>query len=69
MTYATSSSVYDLFPLLRDGEPRTRAQLAHATGLSRSTIGLHLDTLLESGLVMPIADADSTGGRPSHESR
>ncbi len=63
--YATSSSVYDLFQLLRDGEPRTRAQLAHATGLSRSTIGLHLDTLLESGLVMPIADAASTGGRPS----
>ena len=65
MTSATNSSVSDLFQLLRDGEPRTRAQLASATGLSRSTIGLHVDTLLESGLVTPIADAASTGGRPS----
>ena len=65
MASATSSSVSDVFQLLRDGEPRTRAQLANATGLSRTTIGLHLDTLLELGLVSPIADAASTGGRPS----
>ena len=65
MTFVGSSSVSDLFQLLRNGEPRTRAQLANATGLSRSTIGLHLDTLIESGLVTPIADAASTGGRPS----
>jgi len=35
------------------------------TGISRSTIGLRVDALLESGLVLPLADGISTGGRPS----
>lgn len=55
----------DLFQLLRDGAPQTRAQLASATGLSRSTIALRLDELIELELVAPIRDAVSTGGRPS----
>jgi len=55
----------DLFQLLRDGAPQTRAQLASATGLSRSTIALRLDELIELELVAPIRDAASTGGRPS----
>jgi glucokinase len=54
----------DLFQLLRDGRPRTRAELAALTGLARSTIGLRLDSLTELGLVGPVADAVSTGGRP-----
>lgn len=54
----------DLFQLLRDGQPRTRAELAAITGLARSTIGLRLDTLTELGLIGPVADAVSTGGRP-----
>jgi predicted NBD/HSP70 family sugar kinase len=54
----------DLFQLLRDGTPRTRAELAALTGLARSTIGLRLDTLADLGLVGPVADAVSTGGRP-----
>lgn len=55
----------DIFQILRNGQPRTRAELAEETGLSRSTIGLRLDSLLESGLVVPVSDAVSTGGRPS----
>jgi predicted NBD/HSP70 family sugar kinase len=49
---------------LRDGQPRTRAELAAITGLSRSTIAARLDDLLESELVQPYGDAGSTGGRP-----
>jgi len=55
----------DLFQALRDGVPRTRADLAALTGLSRSTITSRLDELLASGLIAPVAVASSTGGRPS----
>ncbi|NIJ04313.1 ROK family transcriptional regulator [Frigoribacterium faeni] len=54
----------ELFQLLRDGRPRTRAELAAMTGLARSTVGLRLDALTGLGLVGPFADAVSTGGRP-----
>jgi predicted NBD/HSP70 family sugar kinase len=59
-----STGAGDLFQLLRDGKPRTRAELAAVTGLARSTIGLRLDSLAELGLIGPVADAVSTGGRP-----
>ncbi|MFJ9907509.1 ROK family protein [Streptomyces sp. NPDC101152] len=55
----------DLFQLLRDGRPWTRAQLAMATGLARSTVAGKVDTLLRSGLVVPVGDAQSSGGRPA----
>ena len=54
----------DVFDLLRDGQPRTRAQLAETSGLARSTITSRIDTLIRLGLVVPIGDAASTGGRP-----
>jgi len=54
----------ELFQLLRDGGPRTRAQLAKSTGLARSTIAARVDELMRMGLIMPVADAASTGGRP-----
>jgi len=54
----------DVFDLLRDGQPRTRAQLAETSGLARSTITSRIDTLLRLGLVVPIGGAASTGGRP-----
>ena len=54
----------ELFQFLRDGEPRTRAELAQLTGLARSTISLRIDELLEHGLVKPVGEAVSTGGRP-----
>ncbi|GAA1825187.1 ROK family transcriptional regulator [Agromyces salentinus] len=54
----------ELFQLLRDGAPRTRASLAASTGLARSTIAARVDELMQLGLVSPVADAVSTGGRP-----
>ncbi len=54
----------EIFQLLRDGRPRTRADLIAMTGLGRSTIGGRIDQLLESGLVTPAGGASSTGGRP-----
>lgn len=54
----------DVFELLRDGAPRTRAQLADASGLARSTIAARIDVLMRLGLVAPYGDGVSTGGRP-----
>jgi hypothetical protein len=54
----------DVFDLLRDGQPRTRAQLAETTGLARSTIAARIDVLLRLGLVAPYGGGVSTGGRP-----
>ena len=54
----------DVFDLLRDGRPRTRAQLAESTGLARSTVAARVDTLMKLGLVAPYGGARSTGGRP-----
>ena len=54
----------DVFELLRDGTPRTRAQLADATGMARSTIAARIDVLMRLGLVAPYGGGISTGGRP-----
>ncbi|UZX03102.1 ROK family protein [Arthrobacter sp. CDRTa11] len=55
----------ELLPILRDGRPRTRAELAGITGLGRAAISSRLEPLLKLGLVIPVSDAPSTGGRPS----
>ncbi len=60
-----ASGASELFQLLRDGKPRTRAELADTTGLARSTIALRVDALMHLGLIAPVGDAVSTGGRPS----
>lgn len=60
-----SSVVSELFQLLRDGRPRTRTELAAMTGLARSTVAARIDTLMALGLVAPVGEAVSTGGRPS----
>ncbi|KQM81532.1 ROK family transcriptional regulator [Agromyces sp. Leaf222] len=60
----TVTGVSQLFQLLRDGVPRTRAELAKSTGLARSTIAARVDELMRMGLITPVADAVSTGGRP-----
>ncbi|WP_366942440.1 ROK family transcriptional regulator [uncultured Serinicoccus sp.] len=54
----------DVFELLRDGRPRTRAQLAEETGMARSTVAARVDVLLRMGLVAPVGGGRSTGGRP-----
>lgn len=54
----------DLFQLLRDGQARTRSELAETTGLARSTVAMRIDALIQSGLVGPAGEASSSGGRP-----
>jgi len=61
---ASGSGAGAVLQLFRDGRAWTRAEIIDATGLARSTIALRLDTLVESGLVVPVADSVSTGGRP-----
>ncbi|NED98023.1 ROK family transcriptional regulator [Phytoactinopolyspora alkaliphila] len=53
-----------LFQLLRDGRPRTRAELATETGLARSTITQRVDVLLAANLIGAADRAASSGGRP-----
>ncbi len=53
-----------LLQLLRDGTPRTRSELAVATGLGRSTVAQRIDTLVKSKLIGAAGEANSTGGRP-----
>jgi hypothetical protein len=55
----------ELLRILRDGRPRTRAELGWITGLGRAATSSRLEALLELGLVVPVSDAASTGGRPS----
>src|SRR5690606_15253065 len=62
-----TSGASELFQLLRDGKPRTRAALSTLTGLARSTIASRVDSLMELGLITPVDDALSTGGRPSSQ--
>jgi predicted NBD/HSP70 family sugar kinase len=54
----------ELLAILRDGLPRTRAQLAELTGMARSTIAARIDALSAAGLVAPAGDDVSSGGRP-----
>lgn len=58
---------YELLQVLRDEKPRTRSQLADITGMARTTVGLRIDALRKLGLVVPVPDATSTGGRPSSQ--
>ncbi|WP_306368645.1 ROK family transcriptional regulator [Nocardiopsis sp. CC223A] len=60
----TAPGAGTLLQLLRDGRPRTRSELAGATGLARSTVTQRVDALLASGLIGPAGEAVSTGGRP-----
>ena len=53
-----------LLQLLRDGAPRTRSELADATGLGRTTVAQRIDTLVASKLVGAAGEATSSGGRP-----
>jgi len=61
---ADPRSAGTLFQLVRDGRPRTRADLAAVTGFARPTVAARIDELLGSGLIVPAGEASSTGGRP-----
>lgn len=54
-----------LLQLLRDGTPRTRAELAGESGLARSTVRARLDPLVAAGFVNDGGGGVSTGGRPA----
>jgi predicted NBD/HSP70 family sugar kinase len=54
-----------LLALLRDGQPRTRAQLAELSGLARSTVSSRLEGLTTAGLVGLSGGGVSSGGRPA----
>lgn len=64
---STPRASTDLFQLLRDGAPRTRSELAALTGLARSTVAARIDALTKAGLLRPVGEAVSTGGRPSSQ--
>jgi len=53
-----------LLELIRSGDATTRAELAAATGLARSTIAQRIDALMGDDLVLEVGEAPSTGGRP-----
>lgn len=55
----------DMFQLLRDGEPRTKAELGELTSLSRSTVTARVEAMLAVGLLRPVGDGLPTGGRPA----
>jgi predicted NBD/HSP70 family sugar kinase len=61
----TAGNASDLFQLMRDGQARTRSELASIAGLARSTVALRVEALMKLGLLRPVSDAISTGGRPS----
>ncbi|MDH6181911.1 putative NBD/HSP70 family sugar kinase [Microbacteriaceae bacterium SG_E_30_P1] len=67
VTAGSSRLQTDLFQILRDGKARTRSELAGITGLARSTVAARIEALMELGLIGPIEDAVSTGGRPSSQ--
>ena len=64
LTAAHPTSPGSLFQLLRDGVPRTRADLAAQTGLARSTVSARVEELLAASLIAPFGENSSTGGRP-----
>lgn len=50
--------------VMLDARARTRSEIARETGLARSTVGTQIDGLLALGLLAPVGEAASTGGRP-----
>ncbi|MDW5596427.1 ROK family transcriptional regulator [Conexibacter stalactiti] len=50
---------------IRRHGPLTRADLGARTGLGRATVAQRLDALIERGLVKPLGEQASTGGRPA----
>jgi predicted NBD/HSP70 family sugar kinase len=61
---ATHAGAGAVLKVIRETGGTTRAELAEATGLSRSTVSDRLDALLESELVREAGAIPSDGGRP-----
>ncbi len=63
----SGSAQSEVFQILRDGKWRTRSELATLTGLARSTVAARVDALVRARLINSVANAASTGGRPSRQ--
>src|SRR3954464_15063185 len=53
-----------IFQMIRE-RATSRADIARATGLARSTVSQRIGALLELGIVIEEGDVRSTGGRPA----
>lgn len=54
----------EILHLVREGQALSRADLARATGLARSTISQRVEALIAHGLLRESGESSSTGGRP-----
>ena len=54
---------------IRLGHGRSRAEIAHHTGFSRSVVAQRLAELIGAGLVLDADTSESTGGRPARRLR
>lgn len=64
-TNGQSTGAGALLAILRDGQARTRAELAQLTGLARSTVSQRLESLMTHRWVVATGDPISSGGRPA----
>ncbi|WP_211337791.1 ROK family transcriptional regulator [Lentzea atacamensis] len=63
--WAPAASPGQLLRLMLDGVPRTRAELASQTGLTRAAVRTRLDALQDAGFLTDHGIRVSTGGRPA----
>ncbi|ANZ41199.1 sugar kinase [Lentzea guizhouensis] len=63
--WAPAASPGQLLRLLLDGVPRTRAELANQTGLTRAAVRTRLDALQGAGFLTDGVITVATGGRPA----
>jgi glucokinase-like ROK family protein len=61
----TADHLVPILDLIRFGHANTRPEIARVTGLGRAAVTQRVADLIEAGLVLDAALADSTGGRPS----
>lgn len=62
---APGSSAGEVFQLIRNGQAKTRADVAKSTGMSRTAVTLRVEQLLDHGLVVERAYGAATRGRPA----
>lgn len=65
MAVRGSLTAGEILEVFRDGQPRTKSELAALTGQSRFTIAQRLETLIAAKLIGEATVQTSTGGRPS----
>ena len=63
MPPAAADDTRRILDLIASGRARSRSQLADQLGLAASTVGLRVQTLLESGMLQEAGEGTSRGGR------